>query len=447
MVAEKSVKELENSQMALTITVDAESLEKAYSAKLAKYAKDIQLNGFRKGKAPVSMIESKFGTAIREETTFDTMEEHLKEAIETLEDGQKPLPYSTPVLQEEEKLLPFKKDTAVTFTVVYDVMPKFDLPAYTGLEVEVNDAEVTDADIEARVEELREQNAMVIAKDGAAAKGDIVTVNYVELDKDGAEVAGTSRKDFTFTLGSTYNFYAFDEEIVGMAKGEEKKFEKTYAEDYENKDYAGKTITLLVNVTEVKVRELPEVDDEFAQDVKEEYKSVADLKAGIKADMTKELENHTKNDKIEALVKAILANTEITVPASMIKAETESNWRNTVKNSGLSEEQLLQYFSFSGKDKEAVLADWAEPAKENIKSQLLLEAVQKKENFPVDEEKIEKELSEQLKEGTDEATRDYYKQLLKDEEQFKQVIPFLLEKNTFKCGKKLSFAEYHAQAR
>ena len=116
MVTNKSLKALENSQMALTLTVDAASIEEAYTAKLKKYAKDIQMKGFRKGKAPLSVLEAKFGSAIREEATFDCMEENLKACIETLDEKDKPLQFSTPVLQNEESLLPFKKDADITFT-------------------------------------------------------------------------------------------------------------------------------------------------------------------------------------------------------------------------------------------------------------------------------------------------------------------------------------------
>lgn len=446
MVADKKLTELENSQMALTITVDAETLEKAYSEKLKKYTKEIQLPGFRKGKAPSSMIEKKFGDAIREEISFDTMETELKGVIETLENDQKPLPYCTPVLQEEEKLVPFKKNEPVTFTVHYDVRPKFELAQYTGLEVEFKDAKVTESDIDAEVKKYQEQNAMVIAKDGAVEKGDIVTCDYAEIGEDGSEVASTSRKDFTFTVGSSYNFYEFDDEIVGMKKGEEKKFEKSYAADYSNHDYAGKTITLDVKVTEVKKRELPEVDDEFAQDVKEEYKTVADMRNGISERLSKELEESIRNEKLNALLEKISAATTIAIPASMIDFETENTWNNYVRQTGLSEEQLMKYFKMSGQSKEEIVAQWKEPATKNLKNQLIMEKIQKTENFPVDEEEVKKQLAENTKEDTDEATRKYLEEAIRDDIQYKQVVPFLLEKNVFKATSTVSYAEYVSSA-
>ncbi|MDD5973680.1 MAG: trigger factor [Spirochaetales bacterium] len=444
MVTNKSLTALENSQMALTLTVDAASIEEAYKAKINKYAKEIQMKGFRKGKAPISVIESKFGSAIREESTFDLMESSLKETIETLDEKDKPLQFSTPVLQNEESLLPFKKDSDITFTVHYDVKPSFDLPQYTGLEVKYNTTEVADSDVDAEIEKLREQNAVVLTKDAKVANGDIVTCNYVELDSEGNEVPGTSRKDFTFTVGSSYNFYGFDEDIIGMAKGEEKKFEKTYAEDYANPDYKGKTITLIVNVTEVKERQLPEVDDEFAQDVKEEYKTVEDMKNGIKANLQKEVDEMVDNVKKEAIVNALNEATTLTIPASMIEFELESSWRDYVRQTGLTEDQILNYFKQSGMSKESFIEGWREPATKNLKNQLILEAIQKKENFEVDEKALEEELNKNIKEDTDEATKDYYRNVLRDNMQYAKVLPFLLEKNTFTVEKVLPRAEFLA---
>ena len=157
MVADKNVKELEGSRAELTITIDSASIEKDYSEKLAKYAKEVQIDGFRKGKVPVSVLERKFGDAIREESTFKTMEEGLEEALKDIPEDQKPIAFSTPELQNEESLLPFKKGEDITFSVIYDIYPKFDLPQYTGLTAEVPAVEITDKDIDDKIEELRDR--------------------------------------------------------------------------------------------------------------------------------------------------------------------------------------------------------------------------------------------------------------------------------------------------
>lgn len=442
MVTEKSVKELENSQIALTMTVDAASIEKAYTERLNKYAKTIEMPGFRKGKVPASVVERKFGEAIREEATFDALEEHLKETLDTLELEKKPLPYSTPVLQDEENLLPFKKDSDVTFTVVYDALPQITLPAYTGLEVEVPEVEVTDADIEEEVNALREQNALVRSKSGAAEDGDIITLDIAELDADGNTVAGTERSDFTFTIGSGYNFYKLDSDVIGLAKDGEKVFEKTYSEEDGVPGYAGKTVKLSVKVKELKRRELPELDDDFAQDVKDEYKTVADLKAGLKAKLEKNVEDKSKNDKAAALMAKISENCQFAVPASMIDMEVEQSWNKFVSQSGMPEEQLMAFFKMQNQTKEGIMEEWRAPAEKNLREQLILEEIKKKEDFALDEAEYEKACEEQLKSIQDENTKEYYKTMIKDDMQFAKVVPFLLENNTFKSGAKVSYKEF-----
>ena len=335
MITEKSVKELENSQAALTLTLDAASIEEAYNKRIQKYAKELTIPGFRKGHVPASVIERKFGDQIREESTFDTMEEALKEAYTSLDKKDMPLVFSTPVLQDEEKLLPFKKDSDLTFTVVYDVMPRFELPQYTGLEVEVPTVEVTDADIDKEIERYREQNAVVRTKDGEAASGDVVTIDYVELDAEGKEIASTKRDGFTFTLGSGYNFYKLDKDIEGMKAGDEKTVTKTYTEEDNVPGYAGKTITLRVKLDTLKLRELPAVDDDFAQDIKEEYKTVADLKAGIKEKFQKNADDAISHEKENAILAKLSEAVDFPIPESMIKAELDNRWRGFVRQMGV----------------------------------------------------------------------------------------------------------------
>lgn len=441
MVVEKSVKEVANSQIELTITVDAASLDKAYEEKIAKYAKTIEMPGFRKGHVPASVIERKFGSDIRNEASYDKMEEELKTAIDSLADDQKPLSFSTPVLQDEENLK-FEKGKDVTFKVLYDVLPKFELPKYTGLEVEVDSVEVADSDVEEEIKRLQEQNSMVRSKDGEAANGDIITINYVELDEEGKEVENTKREDFTFTIGSGYNFYKLDNDVIGMKKDDEKVVEKTYSAEDNVPGYEGKTIKLSVKCTAVKVRELPEVDDEFAQDVKEEYKTVADLKAGIKADLLKQVEDTQKSEKTDAILNKISSEVEIALPQSMIDFELEQSWKRFVQQSQLPEEQLMAFFKMQNQTKEGIIEAWRPSAEKDLKNQLILDEIKKKEDFKVDEEEFKKACDEQLKNISDETTKKYYENIIKDDMQFTMVIPFLLENNTFKTGKKLSFKEF-----
>lgn len=444
MFSNQSIKELENSLVALTLTVDAASIDAEYKKELEKYAKEATFNGFRKGKAPLSLVEKKIGQALRTDVSYKRMEDELKACLDTLEDAQKPLPFSTPVLQDEENLK-FEAGKDITFTVHYEVKPQFELGQYKGLNIEVPEVEVKKADVDKQIEALREQNAMVVTKDGEAKKGDVVTINYVELDKDGNEVAGTSRADFTFTIGSSYNYYEIDEEIVGMKAGEEKKFDKTYGEDFVNPSLAGKTITLLVKMNTVKERQLPALDDEFAQDVKEEYKTVKDLTDAKKAELESTLEARMKDYKLSKVIAEISKNTNVCVPSSMVEFEVESQWRDFLKqNHGLTEEQLLKYFAASGQTKEDLLEAWKAPAAENLKVQLILEKIQKAEAFEPNKEEFEKQVEEMKSKVTDAKQIEMYTEMIKDDLTYSMVPEFLLANNTFKAGKTMSYDDFLA---
>lgn len=441
MITEKSVKELENSQAALTLTIDAASIEDAYTKRIQKYSKDLALPGFRKGHVPASVIERKFGDSIREESTFDAMESALQDAIKELDVKDKPLPFSTPVLQDEDKLLPFKKDSDITFTVVYDVKPVFELPQYKGLEINVPEIEVTEKDIDSDVENLRNQNAIIKNKSGKAENGNIATINYVEIDENGNEIESTKRNDFTFTIGTGYNFYKLDNDVIGMKKDEEKTVEKSYTEEDNIPGYAGKTVKLSIKLTELKERELPEVDDEFAQDIKDEYKTVKDMRDGIRKDLEKKAEDAMKTEKEDAVVKAIAEKTSFTIPQSMIQAELDSRWRNLIRSSSISEDQLLKFLEMQGETKESFQNGWKDEVTAMLRSQLVLDAIRDKENFEISEEDLNAECEKQLK-NVPESEKESYKEIIKDNMQFEKVIPFLLENNTFKSASKVSYKEY-----
>ena len=445
MITDKSVKELEGSRAALTVTIDGAAIEEEYAKRLQKYAKELTIPGFRKGKTPASVIERKFGDAIREEAVYEMIDKSLQEAVKELPEEERPLPFESPLLKEDDLEKPFRKDSPITYTVEYDVTPKVELPsAYTGLEVSTPVFEVTDKDIDARIEELRDRMAVVRKKDGEVKSGDIVTVSYAEVDKDG-NVTGEKREDFSFTVGTGYNFFKIDDDVIGMKAGDRKTVEKTYKEEDHVPGYEGKTILLAIELKEAKEKILPDVDDEFAEDVKEEYKSVADLRAGIKAEFEKTLEEVQKNIKSETLISKICSEVEITVPESMIRSQLDSRYRNMARQSGISTNQFDMFLKQQGIDKDAFLASYRDEELRTLKAQFVLDKIAKTEDFPVDEEEVTKRAEESLK-NVPESERDSYLSIIRDDLRFEKVIPFLLEKNTFHEGKKYSYYDYMSGA-
>ncbi|HPY45400.1 MAG TPA: trigger factor [Sphaerochaeta sp.] len=442
MIANKSIKELDHSAVELTITVKSETIEKEYKSALAKYAKTLQIKGFRKGKAPQSVVEAKLGQAVREESTFNVIEDALKEVIEEVEERYKPLPYSIPHLVDEENLTPFEAEKDLTFSVKYDVMPNVVLPAYKGLTISYPKVTLPKEAVDAEIEKLRQQNAMTIEKKGKAADGDIVTVDYVEVAEDGSEVEETSREDFVFTLGSGSNFYEIDKDILGMEAGEEKTVEKTYGEDSDKAGLAGRTISLKIALKALKMRDVPELDDEFAQDVKDEYKTVADLVKGTEAKLQETLDAKLESQKYKALYAELLKNTTIALPETMVEMELERTWERYIRQTGLDEEQILQFLSFQNQSKEDIIASWREDVVESLKTKLILSKIRDEEKFEIDEEKLNRLADEQLAGITDENQRAYYVSMMEDDMRFAKVEPFLLENNTFTEGEKVEYTTF-----
>ncbi len=437
------IKKLEHSSVELTLTLSAATIEEDYSKTIKDYAKKLTLKGFRPGKAPVSLVESKYGDAIREEVTFKLMEKNLQDSYKDMDAKDRPLPYSTPELQNEDALLPFKPNTDVTYSVIYDVLPTVTLPEYKGLEIEYPARQITDADVNAEIERLREQNAMVITKNGAIAEGDIVTIDYAELDADGNEMAANKRDDFTFTVGSSYNFYKLDKDLVGMKKGDEAVIEKTYDDESGmGSDYLGKTVKIKVAVKEVKYKEVPELDDDFAQDVKDEYKTVDDLVKATRKQLEEGAEEGNRAAKLDAVVNALLEKTEIAVPKSMVEAQLESDWQNFISRFGMSEEEVLKIMGAQGGGKEQFLESRRADTMKNVKAQLIIEQVKEEQKY----EPTEEEIAEELKNYGEDITKDSpnyesMKIYAEDDIKFRKARDFLLENNTFKAAAPKAEAE------
>ncbi len=443
MIADQKVRELENSAVEMTITVPQGALADEYQKILQKYMKTLQLPGFRKGKVPATVLEKKIGDGMREEAVYGVVDEAVKEALEAVEEKYRPLPYSTPEFVDEAAL-PKTLDADLVFAIKYDIFPLFEVPAYTGITAEIPKVEISEDIVARELEKLREQNALVVEKTGPAADGDIVTVDYVELDTDGQAIETTDRKDFVFTLGSGTNFYKIDTDVAGMAKGETKTITKTYAEDHDQPEYAGKTISLRITVKQVKVREVPALDDDFAQDVSEEYKTVADLIAATKAKLENGLKSHLEENKLNSLFDKILENVTISLPESMINTEVDSSWKKFVSQSGMPEAQILKFLEFQGQSKADFTKSWRESAAKTLRIQLVMEKVKEKENFALDAAEVDAIAAEQLKDVTDEKMKDYYRAAIEDDMKFKKAGEFLLANNTITEGAVVSYDEFMA---
>jgi len=446
MVSEKKIKELENSAVELSLTVDAESVRASYEEVVKKYAKQAQVKGFRKGKVPKRVLEDKYGEVLKEESMVNLMDSALKEALDQMEEEHRPLPYSQPTLVNEDQLS-FELDKDFTFSVTYDVYPKVKLSSYSGYEVEIPDVSVSDEDINEELKTMQEQNALVTETDEPAQEQSIVTVTYWELDDEGNEVEGTRREDFTFTIGTGYNYYEFDHEIIGMKAGESKTIEKSFPEDSQKEELAGKTVKLRVEVSAVKKRDIPELDDEFAQDISESYETLEDLKNDIRRKKQEELDNRMKDYQFSKVVDRIIEDNPFSVPESMVNAQLEDSWQNYLSRMQMPEDQLLKFMEMQGMSKENILENWRESALQSLKYSVVVQAVAREESVEVSDEEADEALKKELEamEGgqeLDENVRSYYREMQKGQLKKHKAADLLLEKNQGKPGKKMSLKEF-----
>ncbi len=445
MIANKDIERLDNSAVKLTVTVEQSALKQEYDDLLAKYAKSAQIKGFRKGKVPASVLERKFGEGIKQEAAANSIEKSLKEIFDEIE--EKPLPYVTPELQDEE--LDPDLDKELTFTVTYDIFPEIKLGEYKGLEIEVPKVTVTKEDEQRELDEIRDRNAVVVDKpDETVAKDDIVTIDYAELDEKGEEKEETKREGFVFSVGTGYNLHKIDDDVIGMKKDEEKVLDKEYPEDFEYEDLAGKKIKLKVKVTAVKEKKLPDLDDDLAQDVSEKYESLDDLKKDIRERFEKAAENRLREMKVNKLLDKIVENSEVDLPRSMVEMELQNSWRNFLMRSRMPEDQAEQILSMQGKSKEALLEEWTPQAEQSLKSRLLVNKIIEKEGFEVSEEELDEEMKKQaeandmsFEQVKEQYSQSNYMEYLKNDILDRKAHDFVIENADIKEGKKVKFLD------
>lgn len=413
MKVTKEISKLENSAVKLTATIAKEDVVSGYNKNISKYAKNVQLPGFRKGHVPVKVLEQKYGDSLKQEVLADLIDESLNQIFAEEESKDiRPLPYTQPRL-DGDKLPEFSTDKDLTFSVVYDVFPSVEVKDFSKIEVKEPQVEIGEKELNEELKAIQERNAVVIdKKEGEPVEKDnIVTIDYKELDDSGTAIPGSEREGFVFTVGTGENIYKIDDEIVGMKKDETKEISKTYDAKDENKDLAGKTKKISVTVKAIKLRNLPALDDELAQDVSEKYKTLDDLKK----DISKGLES-AKNRKIaelksQSLLEQLVEKNPIVLPKSMIQAEMESRWRMMAQQFQTTPEQLEKMISASGQSKENMLTQWTGDAEKMLKSRLIVDALIREKNIAVTPEEVEEEFAKIADESgsTIEEVKEHYK--------------------------------------
>ena len=373
-------------ELKLEFTIEAKIFEEGMKTVYKKNAKYFTIPGFRKGKVPMNMVEKFYGAQIFYEDTFneivpDIYENAIKE--EKLEVVSRP----------EIDIVQMEKGKDLIFTAMVQTKPEVKLGKYKGIALEKNKYEVTECDIEHELEHMADRNArMITITNRAAALDDTVVIDFCG-SVDGEEFEGGKAQNHELKLGSNTFIPGFETQVVGMKTEEEKDINVTFPEEYFSKELAGKDAVFKVKVHEIKAKELPKIDDEFAKDVSE-FDTLEELKADIKKKKEEQNELRSKNELQESAVKAVAESSEMEIPSGMIEAEIDGiiqDMNNRLAYQGIT---LEQYLPMLGKTMEDYRKENEEPAKESIKMRLVLEAVSKEAKIEVDE----KEMAEKIKE-------------------------------------------------
>ncbi|MBS4176165.1 trigger factor [Lederbergia citrea] len=377
---------LEGNKGTLTVEVDVETVKNGLDAAFNKVSKQVSVPGFRKGKIPRSMFEKRFGV---ESLYQDALDIILPEAYASAVEETGIEPIDRPDIDIEQ----MEKGKELIFKATVQVKPEVKLGDYKGLEVEKMETEVTDEDVAAELKTLQERQAeLVVKEEGEAAEGDTVVIDF-EGFVDGEAFEGGTSENFSLELGSGSFIPGFEEQLVGVASGAEKEVEVTFPEEYHAAELAGKPAVFKVKVHEIKAKELPELDDEFAKDVDEEAETLEELKASIKTRMTESKKNEAEQKLRDTLVDKATENAEIDLPEIMVETEVDRMMQEFEQRLQMQGMNLDLYFQFSGQDQEALRSQMKTDAEKRVRMNLTLEAIAKAENLEADEESVNEEMN------------------------------------------------------
>lgn len=450
MKLKKEFTSLEKSAVKLTVTIEKQEVANAYKSTLAKYVKNAQIPGFRKGHVPEKVLISKFGDSLKADAIGELIDTSLGEIFDK-ETDNRPLPYAQPVMEKMPEL-DITKD--LTYTVTYDVFPKVAVKEFSGITVKEPQVTIGEAEINEELKAMQERNAVVLdKKDPTVAKDDIVTINYKEIGDDGKVVKGTEREDFVFTVGTAENIYKIDDEIIGMKKDETKEITKKYAKDDADPDLAGKTKKINVTIKAVKVRDLPALDDDFAQDCNEKYKTLNDMKEDIKRNMETAKNRKIKELKNNSLLTQLVEKNPFDIPASMLEAELNGRFNMMAQQFQTTPEQLEKMITSSGQTKEAMLNDWTGDSEKMLKSRIIVDSLIREKNITVTPEEVEEEYKKIAEEGgmTVEEVKKHYdadpraKEYIVDDTKENKLYDEIYKQVKVTKGDKMSFKELFEQ--
>ena len=378
------VEKLEKNMAKLTIEVSSEEFENAIAKAYKKNKNKISMPGFRKGKAPRAMIEKMYGKGVFYEDAANSI------IPDAYADAAKESELEI-VAQPEIDVTQIESGKPFIFTATVALKPEVTLGEYKGIEVEKKEVEVTDEEVEAEINKVRESNArMLDIDDRATQDGDTVLIDF-DGYVDGKQFEGGKADDYSLVLGSHSFIDNFEEQLVGKNIGDDVEVNVTFPENYQAEELQGKPAVFKVKIKELKVKELPELDDDFAQDVSN-FDTIAEYKEDLKKKLTENKEEALKREREEAVIGKIIENAQMDIPEQMVDAQTRQmtqEFAQRLSSQGLS---IDQYMQFTGLTPQKMIEELKPQALKRIQSRLVLEAVVAAENIETTEEELDKEI-------------------------------------------------------
>ncbi|UDI78072.1 trigger factor [Staphylococcus taiwanensis] len=380
----------EGNEGLLKVTVPAEKVDKALDQAFKKVVKQINVPGFRKGKVPRPIFEQRFGVeALYQDAVDILLPEAYGEAID--ETG------INPVAQPEINVTQIEKGKDFEFEATVTVEPEVQLGDYKGLEIEKQDSELTDEDLQEAIDHsLGHLADMVVKEDGAVENGDTVNIDF-DGYVDGEQFEGGQADGYDLEIGSGSFIPGFEDQLVGVKTGEEKDVVVTFPEEYHAEELAGKEATFKTKVNEIKYKEVPELDDEIANELDSDANSVDEYKENLRKRLSEQKAEEAENVEKEEAINKATDNVTIDIPQAMIDTELDrmvQEFGQRIQQQGL---DLQTYFQISGQDESQLREQMKDDAEQRIKTNLTLSAIADKENIEATDEDIDKELEKMSK--------------------------------------------------
>ncbi len=417
-----TVEKLENSMVSFEFSVSAEEFENAVQKAYKKNVGRINVQGFRKGKAPRAIIERYYGKEIFYEDAVNIV---LPEAYDkAIADNN-----IEAVAQPEIDVKELSAETGVVFTAKVTVKPEFELGTYKGIEVAKVTHRTTEKEINAEIEKVRERNARLVSvEDRAAALNDTVNIDF-EGFTDGVAFDGGKGEGFDLVLGSGQFIPGFEEQLVGKNIGEEVDVNVTFPKEYHAEDLKGKDALFKVKINGIKVKELPELDDEFAKDVSE-FDTFADYKADVTKKLKEANKARSKQEFENKVIDAVVENTKIDIPAAMIETSVENSVRDFATQLSYQGLDFKQYMQYTGATLDSLKDQFRPDAEKKVKTSLVLEKISKVENIEATDKEVEdvlKMYAEQSKMSLEDVKKYIQIDEIKENKIIEKTVEFLVK--------------------